>query len=216
MGIGERELRQNDYREPDDCCSWTHKSCGNLTILRSLRGRENRHGYRYTHIYVYIYIICANSSIRMLLSCSHPAEVQGVESRKPKANNEQARLNGGQEKLTSWRWELVSGKWEGRPSSSLQTIRSGHCVCHLAVALHSIWGQLGKLFAVCAGADRRHKKAREREVRGARSPSLLSLSAEESGAMGGRCACDITRKNVRCSVPPFQTCDCERVVYVCE
>lgn len=58
-GTRGRELRQNDYREPDDCCSWTHKSCGNLTILRSLRGREDRHGYRYTHIYVlHIYCMC--------------------------------------------------------------------------------------------------------------------------------------------------------------
>lgn len=33
--------------------------------------------------------------------------------------------------------------------------------------------------------------------------------------MGGRCACDITRKNVRCSVAPFQTCDCEHDVCMC-
>lgn len=83
-----------------------------LEVTESGAG-ENRHGYRYTYIYTYIctYIYCM---CKLLLSCSHPAEVQGVESRKPKANNEQERLNGGQQKLTSWRWELATGKWVGR------------------------------------------------------------------------------------------------------
>lgn len=139
---------------------------------------------------------------KLLLSYSHPAEVQGVESRKPKANNEQERLNGGQQKLTSWRWELATGKWEGR---------GGHHSPSTVGTAFATWllhfTQFGAssakfLQSVLALTDVIKKSTEEG---GGRSSSLLS--AAEAGA---------PEKKVRCSVASCQTCDCEHVVCACE
>lgn len=122
------------------CRSWGHG------------GEEGRHGYRYTQIYVVCVCVCA---------CCYPAHTLcGKAGRgKPKTKSKQ-RTSKTERGETD---KLVVG--EAPPCSMLHSpcsVRSGHCVCHLAVALHSIWGQLGKVFAVSAGADRRHKKAQER------------------------------------------------------
>lgn len=113
---------------------------------------------------------------KLLLSYSHPAEVQGVESRKPKANNEQERLYGGQQKLTSWRWELATGKWEGRASCSLLSMASAVATAFATWLLH--FTQFGAssakfLQSVQALTDVIKKKHSKRSEEGVHPFSLL-------------------------------------------
>lgn len=125
---------------------------------------------------MYIYILYVQTAAVLLTPCGSAGRG------KPKTKSKQRTRKTERRTAETDKLEVGTGNWEvggkGRTSFSLH---SGHCVCHLAVALHSIWGQLGKVFAVCAGADRRHKKSTAKG--GGRWKEFIP-----SLCCGGRCA----------------------------